>query len=189
MRLSDDDIARLVGDLGSLPQPLRTHVQELIDNPEAFKRRAAAVEIAVSFYSATLLAVLDKDLDNITRLTEPLRSLDGPTRLAVGEALEWWSCSDERTRSDYLERQHVVVHQIAHPIDRPPPSYKRYERTVPTWEEFIPEVAQAQGMVSVQANCTLAQALAMMHERAQIQHQTLNQVAEGVLARSIRFGL
>ncbi len=60
---------------------------------------------------------------------------------------------------------------------------------MPTWEEFIPEVAQAQGMVSVQASCTVAEALAMMHERAQIQHQTLHQVADAVVARSIRFGL
>ncbi|MGO9873605.1 MAG: ANTAR domain-containing protein [Acidimicrobiia bacterium] len=57
------------------------------------------------------------------------------------------------------------------------------------WEEFIPEVAQAQGMVSVQASCTVAEALTMMHERAQIEHQTLHQVADAVVARSIRFGL
>jgi len=121
VRLSDDDISRLVRDLDTLPQPLQSHVQEMIDNPQAFERRAAAVEIAVSFYNATLLAVLDNDLDNITRLAAPLQSLDEQTRLAVGEALEWWSCSDEHTRSDYLERQQAVVHQIAHPSDRPPP--------------------------------------------------------------------
>ena|ERR1700674_4441956 len=114
MKLSDDNIVRLVGDLGSLPEPLQSHVEELTENPKAFQRRAAAVEIAVSFYNATLLSVLDKDLDNIVTLTAPLRSLDEATRLAVGEALEWWSFSDEQTRSDYLQRQQVIVHQIAH---------------------------------------------------------------------------
>jgi len=29
----------------------------------------------------------------------------------------------------------------------------------------------------------------MMHERAQVQHQTLHQIADPVLARSIQFGL
>jgi len=60
---------------------------------------------------------------------------------------------------------------------------------MPTWEELIPEVAHAVGIVSVQANCTLAEALALMHDRAEIRHQTLHQVADAVLARSIRFGL
>jgi len=116
MRLSDDDILRLVTEEGPLPEPLQSHLDELSENPKAFQRRAAAVEIAISYYNATLLAVLDKDLDNITRLTEPLGSLDEPTIMAVGEALEWWSCSDEDTRSDYLRRQRAVVNQIARRI-------------------------------------------------------------------------
>jgi hypothetical protein len=116
MRLSDDDIRRLVSEAGSLPEPLHSHVDELGENVKAFQRRAAAVEIAISYYNATLMAVLDNDLDNIATLTAPLKSLDEPTRLAVGEALEWWSCSDEETRSEYLERQRVVVNQIARRI-------------------------------------------------------------------------
>lgn len=114
MEHSERDISRLVGEL---PAPLQSHVQELIDDPEAFRRRAAAVEIAVSFYSATLLAVLDNDLDAIQALTAPLRSLDEPTRLAVGEALEWWSCSDEQARSEYLNRQQAVVSRLARGAD------------------------------------------------------------------------
>jgi len=47
--LSDDRIVRLVGDLDALPEPLQAHVQELIDDPEPFQRRAAGVEVAVSF--------------------------------------------------------------------------------------------------------------------------------------------
>jgi len=113
MRRSDDDLGRLVGDLGSLPEPLRSHVDEATADPKAFQRRAAAIEIAISYYNATLMAVLDNDLANITNLTAPLTSLDEPTRLAVGEALEWWSQSDEETRSEYLQRQRNVVNQIA----------------------------------------------------------------------------
>ena len=114
VRLSEDDVQWLVGHVGSLPQPLQSHAQELIDNPEAFQRRVAAIEIAVGFYSATLMAVLDNNLDLIETLTAPLRSLDEPTRLAVGEALQWWTCSDEQTRADYLQRQQVIVNEIAH---------------------------------------------------------------------------
>jgi len=117
MRRSDDDVTRFVRDIDTLPQPLRSHVHELITDPQAFERRAAAVEFAVSFYNAMLLAVLDNDLDTITTLTEPLRSLDEPTRRAFGEALEWWSCSDEHTRSEYLQTQQEVVRKVAHRAD------------------------------------------------------------------------
>jgi hypothetical protein len=113
VRLSADELLQLVGDVGLLPEPLRSHVGELTEDPRAFERRAAAVEIAVSFYNATLQAVLDNDLDAIAMLAAPLGSLDEPTRLAVGEALEWWSCADEQVRSEYLERQQPVVHRIA----------------------------------------------------------------------------
>jgi hypothetical protein len=113
MRHSDDDLLRLVSDASSLPEPLRSHVDEVHANPKVFQRRAAAIEIAISYYNATLMAVLDNDLDNITRLTAPLTSLDEPTRVAVGEALEWWSQSDEETRAEYLQHQRVVVNQIA----------------------------------------------------------------------------
>jgi len=57
------------------------------------------------------------------------------------------------------------------------------------WEDHLYRVVQAQGMVSVQADCSLDNALVMMHERAQVQHRTLPQIADAVLARSIRFGL
>ena len=113
MRRSDDDLLHLVGDPASLPEPLRSHVDEVTADPKAFQRRAAAIEIAISYYNATLMAVLDNDLGNITNLTAPLTSLDEATRLAVGEALEWWSQSDEETRSEYLQRQRIVVNRIA----------------------------------------------------------------------------
>jgi AmiR/NasT family two-component response regulator len=60
---------------------------------------------------------------------------------------------------------------------------------MPTWEEVGHHVAQAQGMVSVQAECSVDQALILMVERAQVQRQTLTEIAEEVLARRIRFGL
>ena len=50
-----------------------------------------------------------------------------------------------------------------------------------TWEELTYLVAQAQGMVSIQADCSIEEALVMMNERAQVQHQTLFQVADGVV--------
>ena len=49
-------------------------------------------------------------------VTGALGTLDEPTIMAVGEALEWWSCSDEDTRSDYLQRQRAVVNRIARRI-------------------------------------------------------------------------
>ena len=56
--------------------------------------------------------------------------------------------------------------------------------------EFNPTavVAQAQGMVSVQAECTLAEALVLMHDRAIVMGQTLNEIAVAVVDRTIRFG-
>jgi AmiR/NasT family two-component response regulator len=50
------------------------------------------------------------------------------------------------------------------------------------------EVAQAQGMVSVQADCSLEEALELMRDRATVTHQTLDEIADAVLDRSIRFG-
>jgi len=60
---------------------------------------------------------------------------------------------------------------------------------MPTWEELTYRVAQAQGMVAVQASCTVAEALVMMNDRAQVQHQTLAGIAEDVVDRRIRFGV
>ena len=48
-------------------------------------------------------------------------------------------------------------------------------------------VCQASGMVSVQADCTLDEALMFMNDRAQI-HRTLEDIAKGVVERRIRFG-
>ena len=55
------------------------------------------------------------------------------------------------------------------------------------WEHLSHDVAQAVGMVSAQAECTATQALELMTERARAQHQTLDEVAAAVVARSIRF--
>jgi AmiR/NasT family two-component response regulator len=57
-----------------------------------------------------------------------------------------------------------------------------------SWEDQLYRVAQAQGMVSVQAGCNLNDAITMMHERALVQHQSLNDIAKAVIDRSIRFG-
>ena len=48
---------------------------------------------------------------------------------------------------------------------------------MPNWEEFAYHVARAQGMVSVQADCTMDEALMMMMERSQVQHQTVTEIA------------
>jgi len=43
-------------------------------------------------------------------------------------------------------------------------------------------------MVSVQADCSLPEALALMRERATITRQTLDEIAAAVVDRTIRFG-
>ena len=55
------------------------------------------------------------------------------------------------------------------------------------WEDLSHDVAQAVGMVSAQAECTATRALDLMTERARLHHQSLDEVAAGVLDRSIRF--
>jgi AmiR/NasT family two-component response regulator len=50
-------------------------------------------------------------------------------------------------------------------------------------------VLQAMGMVSVQAHCSVDDALAMMRDRATVEHRTLTEIAEATLDRSIWFGL
>jgi AmiR/NasT family two-component response regulator len=50
------------------------------------------------------------------------------------------------------------------------------------------KVTQASGMVSVQAACSVDEALALMRDRATVQRQTMDQIAEAVLDRRIRFG-
>jgi phosphosulfolactate synthase (CoM biosynthesis protein A) len=54
-------------------------------------------------------------------------------------------------------------------------------------QEISYELSQASGMVSVQAECSLTDALQMMNDRAQVQHQTLSEIADGVRAQRIRF--
>jgi hypothetical protein len=54
--------------------------------------------------------------------------------------------------------------------------------------EYSLAVYHAQGIVTVQAQCTFAEALVIMKERAQVHGMTVEAVAEGVLERAIRFG-
>ena len=49
------------------------------------------------------------------------------------------------------------------------------------------EIAQAQGMVSVQADCTVHEALILMNARARTSRLRLEQVAAAVIDRDIRF--
>ena len=49
------------------------------------------------------------------------------------------------------------------------------------------QVAQAQGMVSVQGACTLAEALILMKAQARTSQLSLEQVAAAVIDRDIRF--
>jgi len=52
---------------------------------------------------------------------------------------------------------------------------------------FSIAVAQASGMVSVQASCTCAEAVILMEARAVETHHTLSEVAASVVDRSVRF--
>lgn len=54
----------------------------------------------------------------------------------------------------------------------------------PGWDQ----IAQAMGMVSVQADCTLDEALDMMRDRAVVHHCNVDEIAFGVLDGVIRFG-
>jgi AmiR/NasT family two-component response regulator len=49
-------------------------------------------------------------------------------------------------------------------------------------------VAQASGMVSVQANCHFTEAIALMEQRAAETGKTLDAIAQAVVDREIRFG-
>jgi hypothetical protein len=44
------------------------------------------------------------------------------------------------------------------------------------------------GMVSVQADCTLDEALKLMRDRAAVHHCNVDEIAFGVLDGAIRFG-
>lgn len=52
---------------------------------------------------------------------------------------------------------------------------------------YGPEVNQAAGMVSAQANCPIADAFSMMWERADSANVSIEEIATAVLDRSIRF--
>ncbi len=55
------------------------------------------------------------------------------------------------------------------------------------WQAIGDHVAQAQGMVSVQADCTMGEALLLMVAYAQDRQQSVEDVAEDVLGRRVRF--
>jgi hypothetical protein len=48
-------------------------------------------------------------------------------------------------------------------------------------------VSNAQGMVSVQARCTVAEALVLLTDRAQVAHRSLEEIAVAVVAGDLRF--
>ena len=54
--------------------------------------------------------------------------------------------------------------------------------------EHSPDVHAAAGMVSVQADCLIEEALAMMGDRAAVAHVSLEEIAAAVLDHSITFG-
>jgi AmiR/NasT family two-component response regulator len=56
------------------------------------------------------------------------------------------------------------------------------------WEHLSFDVAQAVGMVSAQAGCSATEAFELMTARARARNRTLDEIAQGVLDRSIRFG-
>ena len=59
---------------------------------------------------------------------------------------------------------------------------------MPTWERRSRTVLQAAGMVSVQADCSLDEAVVLMDERAQVIGQSREAIATAVVERLVRFG-
>jgi AmiR/NasT family two-component response regulator len=53
--------------------------------------------------------------------------------------------------------------------------------------ESIAKLAQAQGIVTIQADCSLDDALRKMLDRAQINEQSVSQIADAVVAHQIWF--
>ena len=53
---------------------------------------------------------------------------------------------------------------------------------------YNPEMHQAAGMVSIQADCELEQAYVLMSDRAAVAHRSLDDIAQSVVDHSIRFG-
>jgi hypothetical protein len=60
---------------------------------------------------------------------------------------------------------------------------------VPTWEQRSDIVTQAAGMVSVQADCTLDEAIELIENRAALNGKTREETATAIIEREIRFGL
>ena len=54
------------------------------------------------------------------------------------------------------------------------------------WREYSDLVAQASGMVSVQAECTIEQALKLIRQHARSIETTVEQVAASVVERHVR---
>ena len=59
---------------------------------------------------------------------------------------------------------------------------------MPARDDRHPMVSQASGMVSVQAECTVDEALVLMKERALVSGESLLDIAEATVDRRIRFG-
>jgi hypothetical protein len=59
---------------------------------------------------------------------------------------------------------------------------------MPTADDHHPLVSQASGMVSVQAECTVGEALVLMKDRAVVSGESLLEIAEATVDRRIRFG-
>jgi AmiR/NasT family two-component response regulator len=55
-------------------------------------------------------------------------------------------------------------------------------------ERYDARVSQATGMVSVQAKCTIAEALELLQERALVTGKSVNEIAEATVERLISFG-
>ena len=55
------------------------------------------------------------------------------------------------------------------------------------WDEINWRIAQASGMVSVQADCSCSEAVGMMRERARVERRSLEEIADAVVDRLTRF--
>ena len=60
--------------------------------------------------------------------------------------------------------------------------------SVSDWKNHSHNVYQASGIVCVQAECTLDDALAMIKDRAEVSHQSVEAIAVAVIERRIQFG-
>jgi hypothetical protein len=85
-------------------------------------------------------------------------------------------------------RRLVVATAELVPGAEPPKAHAGGVTTDGTLAEHSAKIAQACGMVSVQARCSLGHVMLLMRERAVIQSRTLEQIAEAVVDRSIHFG-